>query len=79
MLGSERVGVNDSFFELGGHSLLIMRIVGRLKRTMGVEITLKQFFDQPTVAELSAYIDTIKEQKRKAEMLEGLDIEVIEI
>jgi len=46
------VGVNNSFFDLGGNSLLATQVVSRLRDTFSVELTLTQFFSEPTVAGL---------------------------
>lgn len=55
VLGLEKIGVNDDFFELGGHSLLVTTLVSKLGEATATEISLKTFFQGPTVAQLAAY------------------------
>ena len=50
------IGRLDNFFSLGGHSLLAMRLIARLNDTFARRLTLKDLFDAPTVAGLTARI-----------------------
>jgi amino acid adenylation domain-containing protein len=51
------VGVNDRFFDLGGDSLKVAQVLSRVRRTFGVVVSYRAFFDKPTVADLAAMVD----------------------
>jgi non-ribosomal peptide synthase protein (TIGR01720 family) len=57
VLGITDVGIHDNFFELGGDSILSLQITARSNQA-GVRITLKQLFDNPTIARLATVIGT---------------------
>jgi amino acid adenylation domain-containing protein len=59
LLGVEHVGVNDDFFELGGHSLLATRVLARIDEMAGVQLTLQDVFDAPTVKQLAARLEAL--------------------
>lgn len=49
-LGLERIGIHDNYFDIGGDSLLAVQIIARVKRLMGVKISMAGIFDEPTIA-----------------------------
>jgi amino acid adenylation domain-containing protein len=65
VLKVDPVGAEDDFFELGGHSLLATQIVARLERELGIDLGLRAFFDEPTVAGVALAIT--REQMRREE------------
>ncbi|NEW57847.1 amino acid adenylation domain-containing protein, partial [Nocardia cyriacigeorgica] len=56
VLGNDRIGADESFFELGGNSLSATRVVARVNSSLGSTIALRDLFDAPTVAQLSARV-----------------------
>jgi amino acid adenylation domain-containing protein len=59
VLGRGRVGVDDNFFLLGGHSLLGTQVVLRAGEAFGVELTLRDLFQAPTVRRLALRIEEL--------------------
>jgi acyl carrier protein len=51
------VSIHDNFFELGGHSLLATQVLARIHDTLGVELSMRQFFAAPTVARMAPAIE----------------------
>jgi amino acid adenylation domain-containing protein/FkbM family methyltransferase len=66
VLGLERVGVRDNFFVLGGHSLLATRLISRVRSAFQAEVSLRRFFDDPTIAGMAALLAEQGEVARPA-------------
>ena len=68
VLGLSGVGVHDNFFEAGGHSLLATQVVSRVREVFNVELSLRQIFESPTVAELAADVESLVKSRARLEV-----------
>ena len=59
LLKIDQVGRADNFFNLGGHSLLTIRLVKEIEMATGVQLTIADVFDNPTLAELSELLKDV--------------------
>ncbi|MFB4300564.1 amino acid adenylation domain-containing protein [Actinomadura sp. NTSP31] len=48
-LGVTEIGPDDDFFELGGNSLVAVQVMTRIRERFGVELSIGQFFEHPTI------------------------------
>lgn len=54
-----QIGVTDHFFaDLGGHSLLATQLVSRVRNALRTELSLRAFFDAPTIEAVARDIDS---------------------
>jgi amino acid adenylation domain-containing protein len=56
VLNIPSLGIDDNFFELGGNSLLATQVISRIRKAFGVETSLQNLFQAPTIAQLSQLI-----------------------
>ncbi len=59
VIGVERVSVNARFFEIGGHSLHAIRIVSRLQKVLGIELSIQDFFAHPILRNQALYLQSL--------------------
>ncbi|MBD2741476.1 non-ribosomal peptide synthetase [Coleofasciculus sp. FACHB-1120] len=57
LLKLQKVGIYDNFFDLGGHSLLIPQLLAKVRETFQIELSLRDFFDALTIADLGKSIE----------------------
>jgi amino acid adenylation domain-containing protein/non-ribosomal peptide synthase protein (TIGR01720 family) len=57
LLGREHIGAHDNFFALGGDSILSLQLVARARQA-GLSLMPRQLYDHPTLAGLSAQVQT---------------------
>jgi len=51
------IGLDEDFIDLGSHSLQGVAVVAQLEQRFGVVIPVRVLFEEPTVADLAAWID----------------------
>ncbi|MEM7351937.1 MAG: amino acid adenylation domain-containing protein [Acidobacteriota bacterium] len=56
VLGVERIGTSENFFDAGGHSLAMVKTVGKLRRQLGLELTLVDAFRFPSISQLATHL-----------------------
>ncbi len=54
---TDQISCDANFFQLGGHSLLLSRMLHLLKERIGVQLTVKDVFESPTVVQLSNLLE----------------------
>jgi amino acid adenylation domain-containing protein len=72
LLGVE-VPVAAGFFGLGGNSILAIQMIARIREEFGVEVPVREFFEQPTVARVAELV----EEGIRAELAGLSDLEVL--
>jgi acyl carrier protein len=66
--GIDKVGIRDNFFDLGATSLDLIRLNSKVKKMLGREISIILFFEHPTIAALSGYLQGKENQPGKNEI-----------
>ena len=63
LLYIDKVGIHDNFFDLGGHSLLIVRASWKLSQALGINISVVELFQYPTIHSITEYLGKSKIQE----------------
>jgi len=61
LLGVERPGIDDDFFALGGDSLAAARATARVRAAFGIEFTIADLFDHPTLEAQARRLTAIRD------------------
>ena len=76
LLSLEVIGTNDNFFDLGGQSLLATQLISRIRAIFGHEMSLRDFFESPTISHLSQAIFDSETQPGTAATIARLATEI---
>ena len=60
ILGKPEILITDDFYDLGGTSLRLIRMVGRIKADLGVDIFYGDLMDGTTIESLAVLIEKEK-------------------
>jgi amino acid adenylation domain-containing protein len=66
LLKIDRVSVDDNFFLLGGHSLFGTQLIARICKLFGVDMSLRDVFEAPTIAQLATRVEALVVSKLEA-------------
>ena len=64
ILGLKRVSIDESFFDMGGHSLRATKLANKIEAEIGVKLTIKNIFQNPTVSELAMMVDNSRNNRK---------------
>lgn len=60
VLDVPRLGRTENFFDAGGHSLLAAQAVARLRDELGMQLSLRSFLHEPTVAGITSTLRQVE-------------------
>lgn len=66
VLDRKQIGIHQNFYEAGGSSIMATQIVFKLSETFNVRMTLRDFFDQPTIEGISEKLTVMMNGKEQA-------------
>lgn len=72
ILGGKDVDIYDNFFDLGGHSLLAIQLIFQVRNLFHLNITLRDFFEHPTVAGLAQLMNRSSEQNESCPVTQDM-------
>jgi acyl carrier protein len=60
VLRVDEVSVKDDFFDLGGHSLHAMSLIGKVSERLGIDLSVVQVLQAPTIEQLAKLIASLQ-------------------
>ncbi len=79
LLQIEEVGRLEDFFEIGGHSLLATQLTSRIRQAFGINLPLRDVFENPTISELAGRLSSLLRLLQSPARIDSrVDLEEIE-
>jgi FkbM family methyltransferase len=69
VLDADQIGIYDNFFALGGDSIKATQLITRVKETFHATLSLRDFFNSPTVADLAMMVVQSQAERADSEAL----------
>jgi amino acid adenylation domain-containing protein len=60
------VGVHDDFFLSGGHSLMTVALICEIEKTLGVSLSIRDLYHNPTLERMAAVVERRREKHQPA-------------
>lgn len=57
ILKNDCIDMDGNFFEMGGNSFLVLQLVHQIKKKLGISVSIRDIFLQPTIKEQAAIIE----------------------
>lgn len=60
ILPVSQIGIENNFFESGGHSIDAANMLASIKQEFGLDLSLRQVFENPTIKEMAYLLDSLE-------------------
>lgn len=69
IFNNENIGVDNNYFSIGGDSLIATSIIGKIRNKLGIKLSIRDIFENPTVNKLAIFINNNKCKEVENEQL----------
>lgn len=73
VLNVSKVGLHEDFFTLGGDSIKLIKLLFTIKNTLGIQLSVQNFYGNSTIKKLSNLIKSEKEQDKLSDQTSESD------
>jgi acyl carrier protein len=72
VLQTPKVGIYDNFFsDLGGNSLMLIQVVGKLRESLGRDVSMIEMFQFPTIDSFARHLSAGEKQTSPVEKVDN--------